>query len=357
MFQARDERLRSEVGGASMAVVLGMMVLSLAACDDDDHGVGPVTVPNVAGVWIGQYNVTRCTLSEPGAFCDEAFYPGASLIFEMELNQSRAAVSGPAFLGEFEGEVSGSVDEVGTVTLSGTIGSGQDLRADILDWDTFLEGDSLVGEWRFRVRDNVGAGLGTATVTADILLVDPAVVPTFYDCPVQEELRGSDELLGALSLRDCQLDDFSYFDVYAVNVLAGDELLISMASNVFEPFLFISDLDEVGIDFDGEPGRTEVAVDIVADFAETWLIVANSLAPDVTGDYLLTVDRLAVSAAPNTAGPAPTAAAPERIPMEIRKVKASLLPADIFGARAIASESPQASIRQRLMQPGGLNRR
>jgi len=339
--------------GRGVMLLAVLAAVALAGCDDDDP-VAPIVVPDVSGIWLGQYNVTRCTLNNATDpfFCSEVFFPGASLVFEMELNQDGVFVSGPAFLGSFSGEVDGRVDEVGVVTLGGTIGAGQDARSDIIDWETILVGnDSLLGEWRFRIRDNTGSGFGSATVTADILLVDESV-PTFFNCPMEEQLARDDGLLGALTVRDCQLDDFSYFDVYALDVSAGDQILISMSSGAYEPFLFVSDLNEGEIASDGEVGRGDVAVAIEATFAETWLIVANSLFADQVGDYSLSVERLAPAAATTTSGVTLMAAPRERVKADLVKIKAG-------AAFATMPEDARAALRRQLTRPprlGGTGR-
>lgn len=344
MLDVRSEDFSYRAAGRTAAAILVLASLTLVGCDDDDP-VGPITAPDVAGLWIGQYNVTRCTLSNAvdPFFCDQVFYPGASLVFEMELDQSGAAVGGPAFLGEFSGQVEGRVDEVGLVELTGTIGAGEDARVDIQSFATLLEGDSLVGQWRFRIRDNTGSGFGSATVTADLLLVDPTVVPTFFNCPVEDVLARNDQLLGALTIRDCQAEDFTYFDAYALDVAAGDEILITMSSDLFEPFLAVADLDEALIAFDGEPGRTEAAVLILAEFPETWVIVANSFFADVTGDYFLSVERIT--------GTTTTGVQLNRVTVRSPRERKRLSEIKRGGIEFGAAQASRASLRQRLMSP------
>ncbi|UCF18937.1 MAG: hypothetical protein JSU87_13540 [Gemmatimonadota bacterium] len=311
--------------------------LAFTGCDDDEP-IGPGNFPDVRGTWVGQYSVFSCTLIEVGDpfFCDEVFYEGASLIFELDLGQSGSRLDGVAYQGTVSGEVGGRIDELGVLELSGRLGLEDNSTTTITGWSTELVGDSLLGSWSFRIRDNTGSGFATAAIEADILLVDPIVL-TFFNCPIEFRLRIGESVDGLLVAGDCMLDDQSYFDVYALNVAAGDDVLISMTSDRFSPFLWVTDLEEEPLAVDGEPGRSVAAITGAAGQRETWLIVANSFAANATGTYQLSIERNA-----------PGAASPTLAPSGGARVSASV----VKSIRALdRQDSLREEVRRRLTRP------
>ncbi len=285
-----------------LLLVSSLVGLFTACSSDSSRGpVGPDGFPDVRGTWIGQYSVFSCTLIEVGDpfFCEDVFYEGASLVFELDLDQSGARLDGVGYQGTVSGAVGGTIDDLGVLELSGRLGVDDNSTTDITGWSTELVGDSLVGSWSFRISDNTGSGFAAAAIDADILLVDPVAL-TFFNCPVQFTLRIGEDVDGLLVAGDCMLDDQSYFDVYAFNVAAGDDVLITMSSDRFSPFLWVTDVEEEPLAVDGEPGRSEAAITGAAGQRDTWLIIANSYAANATGTYLLSIERNAPSAASAT---------------------------------------------------------
>ncbi|MGD8866016.1 MAG: hypothetical protein PVI01_00255 [Gemmatimonadales bacterium] len=283
--------------GFVAALLLGS--ISWAGCGDDNGPIGPGEFPDVRGDWTGQYSVTSCTIlsgSDP-FFCQDLFYQGSSRFHDLRLDQSRSRVVGTAWQGQVTGRVEGTVSELGLLTLAGQIGVGESATTTIEEWEAVLVGDSLVGGWTFVFEDNTDLGLGRARIDADFALIDPSV-PNYDSCPVEAMLDQTDAVLGQLAAGDCQLvEDESYYDVYSVQVSAGDKVEIRTSSSDFDPVLFIFDLEQRNIACSAPANTVDctyintpdsvAAVALEAVVAETWLIVPNTSVGGETGGYSL----------------------------------------------------------------------
>ena len=289
--------------------VLAVLVAIATGCDEDEGPFVPGEFPDVSGFWSGQYSVTGCTLSGESDpfFCSDVFFTGASLILQMDLDQAGPDVFGAIAQGAFQGEVEGTVNEDGVLWLDGVIGGvPEEVTTTILAWQTGLVGDSLLGSWRFLVEDNTGSGFGFATVDANLKLFGLSVLK-FYGCVVEGTLPVDGSVGEYLMPGDCQLDDASYFDVYALTGSAGDSIEIVLRSTAFDAYLVLSDVDEgqLGHDDDsgGGPNGTDAALTVVFDVAATVLVIANSFEAFESGPYVLSANLLGqspVSAAQQT---------------------------------------------------------
>ncbi len=293
------------------------MFAAVSACEEDEVFV-PVNYPNAAGFWSGQYSVTGCILEGAGDpfFCDDVFFNGASLILELDLDQSGGQLGGWIYQGELVGEVDGSVDLNGLVRLEGTIGGfEQDFTTTIDGWQTGLVGDSLLGSWRFWVEDNAGQGFAPATVDAGLKLYGSSVVK-FFGCAVEGDLAPDGQLSGGLDGTDCQVatgqyvegqEDGASFDVFTLTGAVGDSIEVTLRSEDFDAFMLVAFTDEEVFWWDDDSGGgtsgTDAAFTLVFDVAETVLLIASSFAPGEAGAYTLGAELLE---------PSPTAA--ERAP-------------------------------------------
>jgi hypothetical protein len=305
----RAYAMKTRSGNATLPLAVMLLAVLLAGCGGDDPS-GPGNFPDVRGEWVGQYRVLACTQlsgSDP-LFCEGIFYVGRSLSLGLTLSQSSSRVNGLALQGSIEGQVDGSIDESGVLALSGQIGVGDYATTTIEEWETQLVGDSLVGSWVFEVEDNTASDYGIARVEADVTLIDPSV-PNYLGCPVEGDLAHTDEILGALGTDDCQLDDESYYDVFSVDVVTGDQVEFRMGSLHFKPALLIVDLEgwllhcslpEAWADCDRNSPDSIATFALEAVVDETWLVIANALGRPDVGDYSLTTQAL--GGASSTAG-------------------------------------------------------
>jgi hypothetical protein len=288
---------------------LALLVCTLAAvsaCEEGEVFV-PGDFPDVSGFWSGQYSVAGCSLSgaDDPFFCDEVFFNGASLILELDLDQSGAHVGGWIYQGELVGEVDGFVDLDGVVTLEGAIGGfEEDFTTTILGWQSGLVGDSLLGSWRFWVEDNAAQGFGAATVDAGFVLYGPSVVK-FFGCAAEGDLDPDEQTSGGLDGTDCQLatgmyveglEDGASFDAYTLTGAVGDSIEVTLRSEDFDAFMLVAYLDEEVFWWDddsgGGTGGTDAAFTLVFDVAETVLLIASSYAPGEVGAYTLGAELL-----------------------------------------------------------------
>jgi len=294
---------------AAFFLLASFVVAALAGCGDDEPS-GPGDFPDVRGNWFGQYSVVECEWlsgTDP-FFCEDLFFFGRSLILEVDLSQGNSSLNGVALQGAIQGPVTGTVDMAGVVTLSGELGANSDAATTIEEWETLLVGDSLVGPWVFLVVDNTTAGFGSARIDADITLVGPSVL-NFFGCPVERWLAQTDSLTGVLEAGDCMLDDERYWDIYAIDVSAGDSIEFQMATQNVSPALLIADVnevllgcssEEVTVDCEENPSDSLAAVALEAVAPETWLIIASAFQPRDTGTYRLTTTKLGGGGATST---------------------------------------------------------
>jgi hypothetical protein len=330
---------RHRIVGIALSTVL---VWAVAACGGDEPS-GPGDFPDVRGTWVGQYSVVGCEVltGTDTFFCDDLFYPGRSLLLDLTLKQSNARVFGVAEQGQLQGEVEGTVNMAGVVSLSGRIGVGADATTTIEAWRTQLVGDSLVGNWSFLVEDNTGAGFGSAAVDADLIMVGPSV-PTFANCPVELTISQNDTLQAVLAPGDCQIEnDESYFDVYGLDVQPGDRILFSLGSQEFSPALIVVDVEERLLGFEGDLADSVEVMALEAVVAETWLVIANSFLGGQLGTYTLSLQRLNTTGTPTT--------------VTLQRVPAYNLRQDAWGGTgaavpAGATASPSGSKRESLIR-------
>ncbi len=272
-----------------------LLATGLASCGDDQP-TGPGNFPDVRGPWNGQYSVTECealTGIDP-FFCTDVFYEGRSLTLDVVLNQTSERVSGNAIQGSIAGQVTGTVNDAGLVSLSGQLGVGEDATTTIEDWGTLLVGDSLDGSWQFLVEDNLDQGFGSARVTADLVLVGPDVL-AFLGCPVQSWVSQTDSINGVLENGDCMLDDESFNDVYALDVVVGDSIEFRMTSTDYDPFIIVAQADNNPLTAGGGLGQPVASTGTLARANETLLIVANSWLSGVSGSYSLVTTKIGSS--------------------------------------------------------------
>ncbi len=281
----------------AITTLLVSLTFLVAACGDSS---GPENVPDVSGVWSGQYRVTGCTRS--GAtipiFCNDLFAVGQSFILDLDLAQSGASLEGVMAQGSVFGNVAGDVDENELIVLGGELAdSSMVTTTSILGWLTGLVGDSLIGSWRFRT-DDADPDFGTATVDASVKLLGPSVLK-FFGCATMGSVTVDGSVSDRLASGDCQLVDGSFFDVWALTVSAGDSVSILLSSGSFDAFMLVADEAEQLVD--GNDDRTvndargdSLDAEVIRQFdtAGTLLIIASSFAAGETGPYTLSVTRL-----------------------------------------------------------------
>ena len=102
------------------------------------------------------------------------------------------------------------------------------------------------------------------------------------DVPVEGTL-GSDDPARAV--------DGSYYEAYALEAAPGTEVVITLESSEFDPYLVLVDpsgaIDQSNDD--AEEGSFDSRIEATLAEGGRWLIVANTLEPEEVGSYRLTV--------------------------------------------------------------------
>jgi hypothetical protein len=113
---------------------------------------------------------------------------------------------------------------------------------------------------------------------------------------------------GALTTSNCKLSDGSYYNTYAFNGSAGQQVAITMSSSTFDTFLILiaPDGSVLEVDDDGGGGTNsripQGAGTIILPTTGKYNILANSYAPSVTGAYTLSLSGSSAAHHKKTAG-------------------------------------------------------
>ena len=134
---------------------VGSMCLAIlcAACGDNSSPTAPAPViPNVQGVWTGDYQVSNCTdPGVPGACAAAGFTSGRVLPIRLTLNQNGQQLNGTAELGSFSVPVTGNINTAGRMVLGGTSSipvNGIPTAFTLVNWDTVATTQNITGQWR-----------------------------------------------------------------------------------------------------------------------------------------------------------------------------------------------------------------
>jgi uncharacterized protein YjdB len=141
----------------------------------------------------------------------------------------------------------------------------------------------------------VAAG-GPVTVTATIAGKSGtgSVTVTSSPCDASTPITLGQSLSGTLSNTDCALEDGSFMDQYQIAVTANARIQIDVTSSAFDTYviLFLRNPDgtkvAVGAD-NNSAGGTNARITRDALAGETYVIGANSLLPNITGTYQVSV--------------------------------------------------------------------
>ncbi len=118
-------------------------------------------------------------------------------------------------------------------------------------------------------------------------------------------LQSGRQVSGNLDASDGKLDDDSYFEVWYVQLSAGQKVTVTMRSSAFDTYLSIgahqgNAAAETNDDF--EDGSTDSRVEYTASTAGTYVIIANSLESGMTGNYTLVANLSGAEAVGGIAG-------------------------------------------------------
>ncbi|MGB3544588.1 DUF4344 domain-containing metallopeptidase [Rubrivirga sp.] len=122
-----------------------------------------------------------------------------------------------------------------------------------------------------------------------------SLATTSNDLPGVLAVGLGETVSGRLDTSDPVLDDGSYYDFYAYTGTPGQDVVITLSSDDFDPYVMLNrvfggEFESIAQDDDGGPGidariRTRIGP------SGTYVIVANSFAQAATGAYTLSVDR------------------------------------------------------------------
>jgi S1-C subfamily serine protease len=97
---------------------------------------------------------------------------------------------------------------------------------------------------------------------------------------------------GRLSTDDTRRDDGSYMDPYVFSGHRGERITVTLRSRDFDAWLVVSEVEGEFVESDDDTGGgTDARVTVTLPRDGDYLIVANSLEADETGDYSLQVER------------------------------------------------------------------
>ncbi|HEX9951916.1 MAG TPA: hypothetical protein VGB53_09130 [Rubricoccaceae bacterium] len=148
--------------------------------------------------------------------------------------------------------------------------------------------------------DLVGASdaLGDVSSSDRAELAD--LTGAFFDCDA-EVREVTDRASGTLESGDCLQTDGSYQDFYAFRLDERADVRVEMTSSEVAPYLFLLEADLgssdplVEVDRDRNATRTDRAGVSATLPAGLYLLYANSVSADETGDYTLSVEADATS--------------------------------------------------------------
>ena len=114
--------------------------------------------------------------------------------------------------------------------------------------------------------------------------------------PAPRAIRSGQAVTGTLAEGDPMADDDSFYDAYVYTARAGERLTITMASDAFDTYLVIGRMVagqfepiESNDDAPGESDGTNSRLEITLPQAGQYVIRANSLSSESTGQYTLRV--------------------------------------------------------------------
>jgi hypothetical protein len=113
---------------------------------------------------------------------------------------------------------------------------------------------------------------------------------------------------GALSTSNCKLSDGSYFNTYAFDGSAGQQVAITMSSSTFDTFLILAAPDGSVLEVDddgGDDSNSRIPAEagtINLPTTGKYKILANSYWPDITGAYTLSLSGSSTAHHKKTAG-------------------------------------------------------
>ena len=152
----------------------------------------------------------------------------------------------------------------------------------------------------------VGVSPGTSIVTATVGSFSGAATITVARCSIVHAgaIAVGETVDGYLAITDCQLGDLTYADGYLIQLTQTTNVQVDLRAASFDTFLVLLEMlpdgslvlvalnDDVDPD---DPASPDDTIDTNSQIVFTleagvpYFILANSFAPDITGDYQLTV--------------------------------------------------------------------
>ena len=100
------------------------------------------------------------------------------------------------------------------------------------------------------------------------------------------------EIAGTLGEDDPSRTDGSYYEAYSFQGEAGTDFVITLTSDDFDAFLtLVAPSGSTDDNDDQAEGDTNARIETTLAESGEWIVVANTLAAEETGDYRLTVSR------------------------------------------------------------------
>jgi hypothetical protein len=158
--------------------------------------------------------------------------------------------------------------------------------------------EDAVGTWRIRVTSYSSGEMGAYTLMTRTRVADgDDVGAPMEDEPetftVRDTITVGGTVEGTLNAEDPVRFDDSYYEAYALEASAGTNVVITLESTDFDPYLVLvapsGEIEESNDD--AAKGDLNSRIETTLEEPGRWLIVANTLEPEETGAYTLSVTR------------------------------------------------------------------